>query len=575
MKKLQIAEGTSHAPDKAESDGRMEGIRPRRFICGFFAMGFLFWLCLYVADAASSRVYYDSAGDIISEEEYLKLTGQAQPAASPETVKSPGTETVPPEEKSAPETPPAENEPRTPPDVRKSGEIPPATENEPGKPVLPSDQPVSARSLTFRRPAPAETKGGPLYEATITSDTLFRAFQRDTDKKPDATVSPLYEYLQIDLDTPEKGFSLHTFGWGRYDFNDTKFYRDNPDGELLYGYLEYNRSDYGLNLKLGRQHIFDGIINSSIDGLGIKSSLTPYLSLSFYGGSPVALSSDNGRAGDSFWGGRIAAHLGSRYELGLSYMLENSDGVKDGEKVGVDLYLMLPGDIYLRGQSAYNLDTRGWGEHFVEAGLDVGDFHLRPVFERYQFIDYFNKKDNSADPFRFLADTDEILTVLGGDVLWRRFGQVDLGAKILHYSYDQRDDDAMYYEGNLAWYVNGHTRIGGQIGRMDGGTSETAYFLTRGFFHWDRPLDFIPLGFITGDIVNVHYDADIFGKDNALSVSLGTGVKFFNDSLEMKLSADYSSDPYFDSDLRGMLTIRYQKSMQTGAGRDRQRRPRP
>jgi hypothetical protein len=32
------------------------------------------------------------------------------------------------------------------------------------------------------------------------------------------------------------------------------------------------------------------------------------------------------------------------------------------------------------------------------------------------------------------------------------------------------------------------------------------------------------------------------------------------DALEIKLSADYSNDPYFDKEVRGMLTASYQFS---------------
>jgi hypothetical protein len=95
---------------------------------------------------------------------------------------------------------------------------------------------------------------------------------------------------------------VHINSWGRYDFNASGFFEDNPDGELLYGYLEYNRLDYGLNLTLGRRHVMESVINNSIDGIGINSALTSYFKFSTYVGSPVELSSKDGRLCALPWG---------------------------------------------------------------------------------------------------------------------------------------------------------------------------------------------------------------------------------------------------------------------------------
>lgn len=397
-----------------------------------------------------------------------------------------------------------------------------------------------------------------LYQVEISSETIFRAFERDTDKQDDALVVPAYQYLRLDLGAlDEGGLSLHISGWGRYDFNDSDYFEDNPDGELLYGYLEYNRPDYGLNFTLGRQHIMAGIINNSIDGLGVKSALTPYFKFALYGGSPVGLSSESGRSGDSIWGGRVAGHKAAEYEIGLSYKKKKSDGDDDEEMAGFDLFAELPLNINFFGFSSYNLDTNGWGEHSYEIRFDIFDFNFRPFYQRFRYEDFFNTKDNSANPFRFLADSGEILSSIGSDIIWQRFNQVDLGAKLNLYDYDRRDDKAFYFEGNANWHLNGLTQIGGKLGRMNGDTDEARYLLTRAFFYWNMPSILSRLGFITGDAMYVHYDEEIFGQNYSLWLSLGGGMRFFDDALEVKLSGDWSSDPFFDSDIRGLLKIQY------------------
>ena len=76
------------------------------------------------------------------------------------------------------------------------------------------------------------------------------------------------------------------------------FFEDDTDGELLYGYVEYARPSYGVNLKLGRQHVFEGVANENVDGLRVAGAITPYFVYSAYGGLPVAFDSENGRDGE-------------------------------------------------------------------------------------------------------------------------------------------------------------------------------------------------------------------------------------------------------------------------------------
>ena len=506
---------------KSNLPGVLRSLTQQKFLLGKVLAGCLltiFLPCLFsgIFDLQAGQVYYyDTKGKRITEEDYRKLVeqknGQGEPSAEQETKidDSSKDENTPQSEK-------------------------------------PADRAMEEDDIES------------LYQVEISSETIFRAFERDTDKKDDETVVPAYEYLRLDIGALDNGgLSFHMYGWGRYDFNDSDYYEDNPDAELLYGYLEYNRPDYGLNFTLGRQHVKAGIINNSIDGLGVKSALTPYFKFALYGGSPVGLSSDGGRSGDSIWGGRVAGHKAAEYEIGFSYKKKKSHGDDDEEMAAIDLFAQLPFNINFFGFSSYNLDTDGWGEHSYDIRFNIKDFHFRPFYQRFRYEDFFNTKDNSANPFRYLADTDEILSSIGSDVIWQRFDQVDLGAKLNLYDYDRRDDQALYFEGNAYWNLNGRSQIGGQLGRMNGDTDDTRYVLTRAFFYWNEPGFLSRLGFITGDAMYVHYDEEIFSQDYSLWFSLGGGMRFFDDAMEVKLSGDWSDDPYFDSDIRGLLKIQY------------------
>jgi hypothetical protein len=65
------------------------------------------------------------------------------------------------------------------------------------------------------------------------------------------------------------------------------------------------------------------------------------------------------------------------------------------------------------------------------------------------------------------------------------------------------------------------------------------------------------LDFVSADAMMTFYKNDIYNEDNSFFVSVGTGKRFLDDALSITMSGDYSEDPYFDDDLRGMLTMSY------------------
>lgn len=401
-------------------------------------------------------------------------------------------------------------------------------------------------------------------ELNIKSDTLFRTFQRDTKTDKDASVIPLYEYLQIDLDSPnEPGLALHLYGWGRWDMADNNYYKDATDGELLYGYMEYKGEQAHFNARLGRQHLFEGVANEAVDGLRLSSDLGRYFSGSLYAGQPVALDEEQGRSGDSIFGGRLAHHLTGLYDLGLSYKKIRNHNNDVEEKSGIDLSANMPYGINLYGYSTYNLDTDGWGEHSYELNFAIGPVALRPFYQKFNYDDYFGTSTNtvtavnSSSPFRFLANTGEEMKVGGADLTLPVGDSWTFSAKAKHYDYKVLDDTSQYFAALATWSGQDQSQIGYEIGYMNGDAAQNDYCLIRAFAYWDQLPDNLPISFVSGDVVYVGYQKEIYGEDRSLFLSLGAGRKFLEDALELKLSGDYSRDPYFDDDLRGMVTASY------------------
>jgi hypothetical protein len=398
----------------------------------------------------------------------------------------------------------------------------------------------------------------PAAQVSVQSDTLLRVFQRDTATDTDASVIPVYEYMQVDIGTAdEPGLALHLYGWGRWDMADNDYYADATAGELLYGYLEYTHELARFNARVGRQQVFEGVANEAVDGLRISSDLGKYFSGSIYAGQPVGVDIDEGRSGDSIYGGRLAHHLAGRYDLGVSYKKIRNDSEDAEETAGVDLSAYLPHGTNIHGFSAYNLDTDDWGEHSYELAFALGPVALRPYFQRFQYEDYFGTGANSANPFRFLAKTGEELSVGGADLTLPAGESWVLAFKAKHYDYKVLDDTSQFYSAQAIRSGEGHSQVGGEIGYMKGDAAQNDYYLIRVFTYWDQLPEGWLLAFVSGDVVFVGYDEDIYGEDSSLFISLATGKKFLEEALELKLSGDYSRDPYFDGDLRAMLTARY------------------
>jgi len=398
----------------------------------------------------------------------------------------------------------------------------------------------------------------PAAEMRFHSDTLFRVFRRDTATEIDAAVVPFYQYLQLDIDTPNKpGFAFHLNAWGRGDMADNDYYSDTTDGELLYGYLEYSHEHAHFNARLGRQQVFAGVANDALDGLRLSSDLGHYFSGSLYAGQPAALDSEQGRSGDIIYGGQLAHHLVGRYDLGLSYKMirNNSTGVE--EITGIDLSAYLPYGATLYGLSTYNLDTNTWGEHSYELEFTMGPVSLRPYFQKYRYEDYFGTAASMVNPFHFLANTGEELQVGGADLMLPMGDAWNLVVKAKHYDYKVLDDVSQYYSSQAIWSSKGHSQVGSEFGYMNGDAAQNDYFLVRIYAYWDQLPDSLLLSFISGDVVYVGYDEEIYGKQSSLFLSMAVGKKFLEDSLEIKLSGDFSRDPYFDEDFRGILKASY------------------
>lgn len=391
----------------------------------------------------------------------------------------------------------------------------------------------------------------------IQSDTVLRSFKRVTVGGANDSVVPIYEYLKLDVEQIGSEYlSFHAYGWGRLDAADSGYYGNQAAGVLMYGYLEYADIYQGRSLRLGRQHILEGVANDAIDGLRVRSDLGDQLSISAYGGLPVGFDNATGRSGDSILGGRLAHRFEALSDVGVSYKMIKDNGTKVSSMLGIDSAFFLPWDTSLYGNSVRNMDTSGWAEHSYKIRIKAGDVTISPLYEMFQYDQYFGARRAAAGPFRSLANSDERLQAIGVNLDWRASTNWVFGAKAKGYSYNL-DSSASYASASVSWFGEALTQAGGEVGRMQGGAADKNYLLIRMFFYMDRMDEAIWADFISADVVFTRYDQDIYGKDHSYCIFVGSGKTYDHENLEIKISADYSVDPYFDSDIRAMMTVTY------------------
>ncbi len=367
-------------------------------------------------------------------------------------------------------------------------------------------------------------------------------------------VLPLYEYL--DLQTTNIGDESVAFqfgGWYRYDFKAEQF-GTKSTGDLQYAYLDLRRKQANTFLRIGRVIVNEGVANEQVDGAYARTDLRGGFTVAAFGGIPVETSVDT-RTGDSVYGGRISQGYPGIYTIGLSYLHEKNDSKDFRKEEGIDVWLQPFRKMTVQGLSSYNALSDAWMQHryFVLFG-PFGDLRLTGEASKVYYKEYFAATNLSAFTSTGFAsssiDPNETVTALGGSADYSITSSVTIGADFKNYDYDLANNSAKYYGGRLAYAAKGFG-FGLAAHRMDGPTADKQYddqriYLTKQFSMMD----------VTLDLLHVNYKQPINDVDNAYT---GTAAAGFTLSPKARLVADveYSKNPYFDKDVRGMLRFVY------------------
>lgn len=362
---------------------------------------------------------------------------------------------------------------------------------------------------------------------------------------------PLYEYLNFNAnDLGSKNLSFHFGGWYRHDLRNESF-GTKSTGDLQYAYLGYRADKANAFLNLGRVVVNQGVASEQVDGIAVGTDLMAGFNVSAFGGSPVETAFDT-RSGDSIYGARISQGSPNVYRLGVSYLLERNSNTDFRKEEGLDLWFRPLDKVELLGTTLYNAITSAVARNAYN--LILGPFSiltLRTEFTEIRYKDFFTSPTLSAfqlQPGGPVDPNDKLTTI--GEEASLAFGALVFSADYKKYRY-LIEGDADYYGGRLAYTGSSGVGAGAAAHRMDGQTDNLRYYEYRAYAYKNfKKTD------LAVDLLTVTYDTEINSVKNAYSASLAGGYSL-TPALKVGADIEYSKNPFFDKDVRGLVKLVY------------------
>ncbi|MBC7961598.1 MAG: hypothetical protein H7Y05_01495 [Steroidobacteraceae bacterium] len=408
---------------------------------------------------------------------------------------------------------------------------------------------ATACSLLAGAPARAETS------VFGQSDTIFR-MGRSLDNKD---LYPVYEYLRFSVVSADKdgsATSLNVGGWARGDLAD-KTARDRyTDADVQYGFISYQGAKNNLLVNAGRQFVTEGVAAQRLDGLYVRSDFAAGFGAAAYVGSPV-VTEPTLKADDFIFGGRVTHSLYKYYTLGVSALKSFDDNsAVYREEEGFDLWVHPLKQVNITGRSAYNSVTNGWMEHaYAVSYAPLDSLRIGADYSYTSYKDYFYRVTTSAltlstPGLNGNIDEQEKVKTFGGSVDYTPIKNLTLAADFKNYNYDVASA-ANYFGGKATYSLPDSFAAGFSIHRMDGNTDKLNFleyrvFASKKISHLDLALDFI----------DVSYDSRINGVRNVYTV-VGAASYEFNQKLKVGADVDYSKNPDFDNEVKGLVKLTY------------------
>ncbi len=368
-----------------------------------------------------------------------------------------------------------------------------------------------------------------------------------------------YEYLDFAVqDLGNDTISFHTGGWLRDDFQ-TEEYGTKTNSDLQYSYLSFKSKTDNTVINLGRVMVFEGVAAERVDGLYARTDLKAGFGVSAFGGTPVETNIN--MPGDNvIYGGRLSQG-GDSYKIGISALKEEKNSQDYRKEEGIDIWAHLMDNVDITGRSSYNDITKGWMEHTYV--LMLGPFsNLRfdTTASWINYDDYFFRATTSALSVLNNGQIldDEKVRILGESATYQATDNVSIIADYKNFGYSIAGA-ANYYGGMIKYSDLESGGVGIGYHRMAGYANNLKYNEYRVYGY--KKLGKFDL---TADILDVAYDAPIFGVKDSYSGSLAAQYDLA-DAWKLGADVEYSHNPDFNRDVRGFVKLLYRFGAKGGA----------
>lgn len=384
------------------------------------------------------------------------------------------------------------------------------------------------------------------------SSTILRMGQ-STEKKD---LYPLYEYLRLsvlDMGKNDSGLSFYFGGWGRVDLADrtTDKY---ADGDLQYGYLGYRGKQNNLRINLGRQFVTEGVATERLDGIYLRSDFAAGFAGAAFAGATV-ITEPNSKGESLIYGGRLSQSMPKYYTVGVSALRTDSRNGESREEEGIDLWVRPCTQLEVMGRSSYNSTTSGWMEHaYTVTYSPLDNLRINADVSKVNYKDYLFHMTTSvfsltSTPGGILDPNEELLAV-GGSIAYTPIKNLTLVGDYKHYDYEIAGD-AKKFGGKVNFSLADSFAAGLAIHRMDGQKDRLRYYEYRLF----ASKKIGKLG-LTADFFDVNYDSSINGLKNSFTIA-GAASYEITEQLNVAADVDYSKNPDFDNEVKGLVKITY------------------
>jgi hypothetical protein len=290
--------------------------------------------------------------------------------------------------------------------------------------------------------------------------------------------------------------------------------------------------------KLGRQFVYHGVMNGTVDGLLVSAKPSKDINIKFLGGLAATQNRSFGlREMDeaNVFGGYLSYRLPFKSKIDVSYFQRSKDGNYIWQVAGGALNGKIKDDLYYNAQLDYNLQT---------SEIQTMRYRLSYYLSQWSFYaEYNNQKPRIFEDSYFKIFENEAYSQIRGGATYQ-FNQFQFGLQYLLTSYEEDSNNELHFTFGSNWGMVGLIYQDGFGGDNLGVYGDVRYPIIKNLFLR-----------LYGSYYNYQRHT-IEISENATSFSAGFQYNLTK-SFQIRAEVQESINSYFKNDTRGLFRLNY------------------